>query len=74
MFESKKLNGTLISVVDDKHNCVEKRLTFKSIDIMFQNNELLYPPFQTNLDENRVEEMCISYMKNPDYLLFKMMI
>lgn len=71
MFESKKLNGTLISIVDDKHNCVEKRLTFKSIDIMFQNNELLYPPFQTNLDENRVEEMCISYMKNPDYLLFK---
>lgn len=57
--------------INEKQNCQEKKLTFKQIKNIMDDNILLRPPFQTDLDENKINQMVESYKKNPDYLIFK---
>jgi len=63
-----KLKGTMINM---KENCCEKAVPFNKIANMKENKELLLPPYQTDLDTDKVDEMICSYYKNPNYLLFK---
>ncbi len=55
--------------INEKQNCMEKTITFKQIIKDFDQFKKL--PFQTDLDENKVIEMKKSYLKNPDYLVYK---
>ena len=52
-------------------NGQENILSFSSIKEIIDNNLLLKPPFQTDLDEDKVQEMIKSYLDNPSYLVFK---
>jgi hypothetical protein len=49
----------------------EKRVSFKTVSELFRDKKLFKPKFQTDLDEDKVEEMRKSYKKHPEYLLFK---
>ena len=49
----------------------EKYVTFKNIAELLEKNKLKKPRFQTALDEDKVNEMILSYKKNKDYLIFK---
>jgi hypothetical protein len=55
--------------INEKQNCMEKSITFKQL----KKEETLFnrPPCQTDLDEQKVEEMKKAYLKNPDYLVYK---
>jgi len=55
--------------INEKQNCVEKTITFKQL----KKDESLFNklPFQTDLDEQKVEDMTKAYLKNPDYLVYK---
>jgi hypothetical protein len=63
-----KLLGKKINIFP---NGQENILSFKSIKEIIDNNLLFKPPFQTDLDEDKVQEMVQSYLKNPSYLVFK---
>jgi hypothetical protein len=52
-------------------NGQENKLSFKLIKNLIDNNLLIKPPFQTDLDEDKVKEMVNSYLLNPSYLIFK---
>ena len=65
---SKDLPGKLIT---SKGKCHEKSVSFKIITELVNNNKLIKPPFQTDLDEDKVEEMIQSYIKHPEFLIFK---
>ena len=65
---SKDLPGKLIT---SKGNCCEKSVSFKIITELVNNNKLTKPPFQTDLDEDKVEEMIESYNKHPEFLIFR---
>ena len=67
-FSNLKLPGQLIS---KKTNCQERIVGFKKIALLVKNSELQTPPFQADLDADKVNEMIISYKKNKEYLLFK---
>lgn len=64
-----KLPGTLIGTIREK--CQERRISFKTILNLFNTKQLYYPKFQTDIDEDKVEQMINSYHKHPEYLLFK---
>jgi len=64
-----KLPGQLIGQIRPK--CQERIISFKKIVSLLNDNELNKPKFQIDLDEDKVDEMCKSYKKNPDFLLFK---
>lgn len=63
-----KLPGTDINF---KQNCQEKQLSFKQIGKLLNEQILQTPPFQTDLDEIKVNQMIKSYRRNPDYLIYK---
>jgi hypothetical protein len=63
-----KLPGTRINKF---LNGQENKLSFQSIKQLFDEKILLNPPFQTDLDEDKVKEMVDSYLLNPSYLIFK---
>ena len=63
-----KLKGVMIN---QKNNCCEKTVSFKQIAFMKENKELSLPPYQTDIDNDKIEEMIQSYYKNPSYLLYK---
>jgi hypothetical protein len=65
-----KLNlpGKLLS---QKGSAQEKRLTFKQIKNNMNEGVYIRPPFQTDLDDNKVEQMITAYLANPEYLMFK---
>jgi hypothetical protein len=45
----------------------ENKISFKNLyNTFFQR-----PIFQSDIDENKVEQMVESYLKNPDYFIFK---
>lgn len=54
-----------------KQNCQEKQLTFKQIGKLLNDKILQTPPFQTDIDEIKVNQMIKSYRRNPDYLIYK---
>jgi hypothetical protein len=54
-----------------KQNSLEKQINFKSLSKLLDNNSFINPPSQTELDIDKVQEMVDSYIKNPDYLVFK---
>jgi hypothetical protein len=45
----------------------ENKISFKNL----YNITFLKPAYQTDIDENKVEQMVKSYLKNPDYFIFK---
>ena len=51
--------------------CQEKRLTFKQVNRLLEENKLLSPPYQTDIDEDKVYQMVCSYLKHPEYLIYK---
>ena len=57
--------------VENKNTCQEKKLTFKTISTLMNENKLLTPPFQTDIDNDKIKEMIQSYLDNPEYLMFK---
>jgi hypothetical protein len=63
------LNKNLI--INETQNCIEYKLTFKNIINLLDKNLLLIPPFQTEIDEDKIKMMIESYKKNPDYLIYK---
>ena len=65
---SKDLPGKLIT---SKGKCHEKSVSFKIITELVNDNKLIKPPFQTDLDEDKVEEMIESYDMYPEYLIFR---
>ena len=64
----KDLPGKLVT---SKGKCQEKSVSFKIITELVNNNKLIKPPFQTDLDEDKVEEMIESYDIYPEYLIFR---
>ena len=64
-----KLPGQLIGQIRPK--CQERSVSFKKIVSLLNNNELHKPKFQIDLDEDKIDEMCKSYNKNRDFLIFK---
>jgi hypothetical protein len=63
-----KLPGKKLNLYN---NGQENILSFKQIKQIIDDNLLLKPPFQTDLDEDKVKEMIDSYIENPSYLIFK---
>jgi hypothetical protein len=59
------------NIINETQNCIEYKLTFKNIKKLLDDNLLLIPPFQTDIDEDKVDSMIESYKKNPNYLIFK---
>ncbi len=57
--------------IQKKETCQEKRVSFKKIVELMKDNKLKKPKFQTDLDEDKIEQMIKSYKKHPEYLLFK---
>jgi hypothetical protein len=57
--------------IQKKETCQEKRVSFKKIVELLKDHKLKKPNFQTDLDEDKVEQMIKSYKKHPEYLLFK---
>jgi len=57
--------------ITKKQKCIEKQINFKSLIKLLNDNIFNTPPSQTELDEDRVQEMVNSYLKNPEYLVFK---
>lgn len=57
--------------IQKKENCQEKRVSFKKIVELMKDNKFKKPNFQTDLDEDKIEQMIKSYKKHPEYLLFK---
>jgi hypothetical protein len=55
--------------INEKQKCIEKTITFKQL---YKDGNLFNRlPFQTDLDEQKVKDMCGTYLKNPDYLVYK---
>ena len=52
-------------------NGQENEISFKQIKQLVDENILLNPPYQTDIDEDKVNEMIKSYLENPSYLIFK---
>lgn len=65
-----KLNLPGINV-SDHIKCQEKRATFKQVTKLLEDNKLLTPPYQTDIDEDKVEQMVNSYLLHPEYLIYK---
>jgi hypothetical protein len=55
--------------ISEKQNHIEKTITWKQLVNSYDLFKRL--PFQTDLDEDKVEQMVQSYIKNPSYLVFK---
>jgi len=66
-----KLPGRLIDPLSIRPKCQERSISFKAIYSLMEKNELLKPPFQTDIDEDKVNEMIKSYYNNKDYIIFK---
>ena len=49
----------------------EKRVSFKNIEELIKKELLKKPKFQTDLDEDKIEEMINSYKTHPEFLIFK---
>jgi len=69
--EDLKLPGNLTFQPINKQKCLEKQIHFKSLIKLIDDNLFINPPSQTDLDEDKVEEMVNAYLKNPEYLIFK---
>lgn len=54
-----------------KQKCQEKILSFKNINDIIKNNLFITPPFQPELDNDKINDMVKSYIENEDYLIFK---
>lgn len=57
------------NIFNESDGYIEKKITFKQINkynYLFKN-----PPFQTDIDENKIIDMITSYKKNPTYFAFK---
>ena len=71
-FTKLKLPGQLLLGNNSfRDKCQERSITFKKIAGLLGNNKLKTPQFQTVLDEDKVNEMILSYKKNRNYLIFK---
>lgn len=57
--------------IQKKDSCQEKRVSFKTIVSLIKEGKLKKPKFQTDLDEDKIEQMVKSYKRHPEYLLFK---
>ncbi len=53
------------------NNGQENKISFKMITQILEEGCLLRPKYQTDMDENKINEMVISYLKNSTYLIFK---
>lgn len=66
-----RLAGNLTFQPITKQKCLEKQIHFKSLIKLIDDNTFINPPSQTDLDEDKVQEMVDAYLKNPEYLIFK---
>lgn len=57
--------------IDIKQKCQEKKLSFRQICDIVNNNIFLTPPFQISLDQDKIDDMVKSYIENEDYIIFK---
>lgn len=57
--------------INQTQKCCEYKLTFKNIIKLLDEKILLIPPYQTEIDEDKIQMMIDSYKKNPDYLIYK---
>ena len=57
--------------VTEQIRCQEKRLTFKQVSKLLDENKLLTPPYQTDIDLDKVEQMVNSYISHPEYMIYK---
>lgn len=53
------------------HNGQENKISFKMITQLLEEKQLLTPRYQTDMDEDKINEMVNSYLKNPTHLIFK---
>jgi len=65
------LNNLPGKEITTHEKCSEKSVSFKTTTELINNNKLVKPLFQTDLDEDKVEEMMESFMEHPEFLLFK---
>jgi hypothetical protein len=52
-------------------NGQENKISFKMITQVLEEGRLLKPKYQTDMDEDKINEMIQSYLKNPTHLIFK---
>jgi len=52
-------------------NGQENKISFKMITQVLEEGRLLKPKYQTDMDEDKINEMVQSYLKNPTHLIFK---
>jgi hypothetical protein len=52
-------------------NGQENIISFKQIKLLIDDEIFIKPPFQNDLDENKLIEMISSYLENPSYLIYK---
>jgi hypothetical protein len=69
--EELKLPGNVTFQAITKQNCLEKQIHFKTLIKLVDDNTFINPPEQTDLNEDKVQEMINAYLKNPEYLIFK---
>jgi len=50
---------------------IKKKLSFEKIYMLNLNNKFIKPNYQGSLDQDKIEQMYNSYLKNPHYLKFK---
>ena len=51
--------------------CIEYSYTFNQFIKIYNMIEFKTPPYQVDIDMDKINEMIISYKKNPEYFLFK---
>jgi hypothetical protein len=61
-------NTTFLQI--KKQKSLEKQINFKSL-MKLNEDTFINPSCQTDLDEDRVQSMINSYLKNPEYFIFK---
>ena len=66
-----KLPGNKTFQISYKQKCIETQISFKGIAKLYKDNTFENPIQQAELDEDKIKQMVDSYLKNPEYLIYK---
>jgi hypothetical protein len=66
-----KLPGNKTFQISNKQKCIETQIRFKGITKLYKDNTFENPTQQTDLDDDKINQMVVSYLKNPEYLIYK---
>jgi adenosine deaminase len=66
-----KLPGNKTFQISNKQKCIEMQITFKNISKLYKDNAFENLNQQIDLDDDKINQMVESYLKNPEYLIYK---